>query len=88
MYVKTEDKFKMYYTGLQRRDRGIISRIGLAESNNLIDWKKNQKNIFPIEPKGIYYETQNDNPRKWLSFRTISGLNITVKHTCCFVHEA
>lgn len=62
-------KFEMYYTGLQRRDRGVISRIGLAESTDLIDWKKNRKNIFPIEPKGIYYETSSTNPRTWLSFR-------------------
>jgi beta-fructofuranosidase len=62
-------KFEMYYTGLQRKDRGVISRIGFAESNNLLDWKKNSKNIYPIEPKGIYYEAFNSNPRKWLSFR-------------------
>jgi beta-fructofuranosidase len=67
--VETGNKFEMYYTGLQRRDRGYISRIGLAESADLVDWKKNQKNIFPIEPKGIYYETKDTNPRKWLSFR-------------------
>ncbi len=66
---QTEDEFKMYYTGLQRKDRGVISRIGLAESKDLIKWEKNRKNIFPIEPKGIYYETKNTNPRKWLSFR-------------------
>lgn len=63
------DKFEMYYTGLQRKDRGVISRIGLAESKNLIDWEKNRKNIFPIEPKGIFYETSDANPRTWLSFR-------------------
>jgi beta-fructofuranosidase len=63
------NKFEMYYTGLQRRDRGVISRIGLAESNDLIDWEKSKKNIFPIKPKGIYYETSEANPRKWLSFR-------------------
>jgi beta-fructofuranosidase len=62
-------KFEMYYTGLQRKDRGVISRIGLAESTNLVDWTKNQKNIFPIEPKGIVYETATTNPRTWLSFR-------------------
>jgi len=62
-------KFEMYYTGLQRRDRGIVSRVGLAESNNLVDWKKNKKDIFPIEPKGVFYEAANTNPRKWLSFR-------------------
>ncbi|MEO8412953.1 MAG: glycosyl hydrolase family 32 [Ginsengibacter sp.] len=66
---QASDKFEMYYTGLQRRDRGVISRIGLAESANLVDWKKSRKKIFPLEPKGIYYETKNTNPRKWLSFR-------------------
>ena len=67
--VEKEGKFEMYYTGLERKDRGIISRIGLAESTNLIDWTKNLKNIFPIEPKGIFYETHKTNPRTWLSFR-------------------
>jgi beta-fructofuranosidase len=62
-------KFEMYYTGLQRRDRGVLSRVGYAESPNLIDWTKNRKTIFPIEPKGIYYETHQTNPRTWLSFR-------------------
>ena len=62
-------KFEMYYTGLQRKDRGVISRIGLAESDNLIDWKKNRKKIFPIGPEGFFYETSNTNPRTWLSFR-------------------
>jgi beta-fructofuranosidase len=64
-----KDKFEMYYTGLQRRDRGVISKIGYAESDNLIDWIKNKKNIYPIEPKGIFYETAATNPRTWLSFR-------------------
>ncbi|HWA34874.1 MAG TPA: hypothetical protein VG737_12120 [Cyclobacteriaceae bacterium] len=62
-------KFEMYYTGLQRRDRGVVSRIGLAESVNLIDWVKTRPDNFPIEPKGVYYEASNTNPRKWLSFR-------------------
>ncbi|MEP6726479.1 MAG: glycosyl hydrolase family 32 [Bacteroidota bacterium] len=62
-------KFEMYYTGLQRKDRGVISRIGFAESEDLIDWKKNKKNIFPIGPKGIFYESSGTNPRTWLSFR-------------------
>ncbi len=62
-------RFEMYYTGLQRKDRGVISRIGLAESDDLLDWTKNRKNIFPIEPKGIFYEAANTNPRTWLSFR-------------------
>lgn len=72
--IKADDfpenpEFEMYYTGLQRRDRGVISRIGFARSPNLIDWEKDQKGIYPISPKGIYYEAEDDNPRKWLSFR-------------------
>jgi len=67
--VKVNGKFEMYYTGLQRKDRGVISRIGYAESTDLINWKKYGKNIYPIEPKGIYYETSQTNPRTWLSFR-------------------
>ncbi len=66
---EVDNKFEMYYTGLQRRDRGVVSKIGLAESDDLIDWKKSRKPIFPIEPKGIFYETSTTNPRKWLSFR-------------------
>ena len=70
MHVVAENgKFGMYYTGLQRKDRGGISRIGYAESDDLISWTKNQKDIYPIEPKGIFYETQEKNERKWLSFR-------------------
>lgn len=66
---EVENKFHMYYTGLQRKDRGGISRIGFAESDNLTDWKKNTKNIYPIEPKGVFYEALDSNPRRWLSFR-------------------
>jgi beta-fructofuranosidase len=66
---EVNEKFEMYYTGLQRKDRGVVSKIGYAESVNLIDWEKKRKNIFPIGPKGLYYETIDTNPRKWLSFR-------------------
>lgn len=62
-------KFEMYYTGLQRKDRGIVSKIGLAVSNNLVDWQKKQPPGFPIEPKGVFYEDASTNPRNWLSFR-------------------
>jgi beta-fructofuranosidase len=67
--VEAHGKFEMYYTGLQRKDRGGISRIGFAESDDLLHWAKNNKEIYPIEPRGIYYETHDKNPRKWLSFR-------------------
>jgi beta-fructofuranosidase len=64
-----DDRFEMYYTGLHRKDRGGISKIGLAISDDMLNWKKSEKSIFPIEPKGVYYEAFNSNPRTWLSFR-------------------
>lgn len=67
--VEVNGVFEMYYTGLHRKDRGVVSRIGLAESTDLINWTKNNRTIFPIEPKGIFYETHKTNPRTWLSFR-------------------
>ncbi len=70
MHVYEENsQFIMYYTGLQRKDRGIISRIGVAASDDLLNWVKIEKPGFPIEPTGMYYETATDNPRTWLSFR-------------------
>lgn len=66
---KVNGKFEMYYTGLQRKDKGVVSRIGYAESSDLVEWQKKGKDLFPIEPKGIFYETMQTNPRTWLSFR-------------------
>lgn len=62
-------RFEMYYTGLQRKDRGVISKVGLAVSDDLVNWTKVKKEGYPIEPKGVYYEASHSNPRKWLSFR-------------------
>jgi beta-fructofuranosidase len=67
--VKKGERFEMYYTGLQRRDRGVVSKVGYAYSYDLLNWTKSNEGKFPIEPKGIYYETHQHNPRKWLSFR-------------------
>lgn len=64
-----EDGFEMYYTGLHRKDRGVVSRIGYAVSKDLMDWEKRPGKVYPIEPKGIFYETASANPRTWLSFR-------------------
>lgn len=70
MDVRHDDgKFNMYYTGLQRKDRGRISRIGFAASDDLIEWKKTDKPVLFVEPQGMYYENAEDNPRNWLSFR-------------------
>ncbi len=61
--------FEMYYTGLHRQDRGVVSRVGLAISKDLFNWEKASTGIFPFESKGPYYEDLENNPRNWLSFR-------------------
>ncbi|MCH5596503.1 glycoside hydrolase family protein [Niabella ginsengisoli] len=66
---KVGERFEMYYTGLQRKLRGTNSLIGLAVSYDLYSWEKKNEAIFPIESKGPFYESMEDSPRKWLSFR-------------------
>lgn len=70
MHVCAVDQhFEMYYTGLRRKDRGIISRIGLATSTDLVHWEKISNALFPFAPEGPHYETLQNNPRNWLSYR-------------------
>ena len=70
MHVVCKDKkFLMYYTGLQREHKGVNSKIGLAESDDLIQWKKITNKGLPIELNRGFYECLEDNPRGWLSFR-------------------
>lgn len=66
---KVGERFEMYYTGLQRKLRGTNSMIGLAVSYDLYNWEKKNQGIFPIESRGPHYESMDDSPRKWLSFR-------------------
>lgn len=63
------NRFEMYYTGLQRSQRGATSRIGLAVSDDMFNWTKEENNIFPFGSQGPHYESEEDNPRTWLSFR-------------------
>lgn len=50
--------FRMFYTGLSRRDQGVKQRIGLAESNDLYRWKKvavnwvDRRSALPYELPG------------------------------------
>ncbi len=66
---KVQDGFRMFYTGLQRKDRGRLQKIGLAESKDLFEWYKVQNNTLPFSSQEPIYESLNNNPREWLSFR-------------------
>lgn len=63
------DKFHLFYTGLSLRDKGIMQRVGVATSDDLMQWDKVTDEQFPVQSEAPYYEDLNNNPRQWLSFR-------------------
>ncbi len=56
--IKHNDRWYMFYTGSQRADKGLIQRIGLATSADLITWKKHPENPL-IEADPQWYELLN-----------------------------
>jgi beta-fructofuranosidase len=60
--------FKMFYTGLKRKNRGVVQKVGTATSQDLVIWEK-EGNNFLLESQRPYYEDRENNPRKWLSWR-------------------
>jgi beta-fructofuranosidase len=64
--------WRMFYTGLSRRERGRVQRIGLAVSDDLIHWKKVDDGNYPIDvARGgeTFYESSLREGRRWVSFR-------------------
>ena len=61
--------WRMFYTGLSRREYGRVQRVGLATSPDLIEWTRVQTPDYPIEVAGDEYESDIDEGRKWVSFR-------------------
>ena len=70
MNVVTEEKgFVMYYTGLNQAEGGMFQRIGRAVSSDLYSWQKENHTPFPIGSAGPHYESPENRPRQWVSFR-------------------
>ena len=61
--------FRMFFTGLSRRERGRIQRIGLARSNDLYHWEKVYSTNYPLSITGPYYEESISEGRHWVSCR-------------------
>lgn len=64
-----ENAWRMFYTGLCLGERGRIQRVGLAHSNDLYHWQKDQSGQYPLEITGEHYEASLHEGRKWVSFR-------------------
>ena len=61
--------FRMFYTGLSRKEGGRIQRIGLARSNDLYHWDKVSSANYPISISGPFYEESVSEGRHWVSCR-------------------
>lgn len=65
-------KWRMFYTGLSRSERGRVQRVGLAVSDDLYRWTKVDSGNYPIDVGHggcEFYECSLDEGRKWVSFR-------------------
>lgn len=64
--------WRMFYTGLSRRERGRVQRVGLALSDDLITWTKVEGGPYPLDLANggeTFYESSLNEGRKWVSFR-------------------
>ncbi len=60
--VRADDgEWRMFYTGTSREDGGLIQRIGVAASSDLMVWEKRDSPIIEADPQ--WYEVLND--RHW-----------------------
>lgn len=64
-----EGAWRMFYTGLCMEDQGRIQRVGMARSDDLLTWQKDNSGAFPLEVSDSYYEHSLDEGRHWVSFR-------------------
>jgi beta-fructofuranosidase len=63
-----EGRWRMFYTGLSRREWGRVQRVGLAVSDDLYKWEKVNQD-YPVAAQGPHYEHDPMKGRKWVSFR-------------------
>jgi beta-fructofuranosidase len=57
--IRDKQIWYMFYTGISKKDKGLIQRIGLATSNDLLHWTKHPANpLLPIAPR--WYELLNE----------------------------
>ena len=61
--------WRMFYTGLSRAERGRVQRVGLALSDDLVEWRRSPGGAYPLAASGPHYESGLDEGRHWVSFR-------------------
>ena len=54
--IRDGDRWVMLYTGTSHAEKGLVQRIGLAESNDLVEWRRHSANpVLEADPRR--YET-------------------------------
>ena len=61
--------WRMFYTGISRRERGRVQRIGAARSTDLYHWDKDLSPNYPLQIRGPHYESSIREGREWVSCR-------------------
>ena len=61
--------WRMFYTGLSRREAGRVQRIGLARSPDLFHWEKAGGPHYPLSIEAPHYECSSTEGRQWVSCR-------------------
>jgi beta-fructofuranosidase len=61
--------WRMFYTGISRREGGRVQRIGLARSPDLYHWEKAGGLHYPLSIEGPHYESSTEEGRHWVSCR-------------------
>lgn len=64
-----KQRWRMFYTGLCRKESGRVQRIGLAVSDDLYTWRKIEGKGWPMAIQGPHYESTVNEGRHWVSFR-------------------
>jgi beta-fructofuranosidase len=59
--ISAFDRWFLLYTGTAKSDRGLVQRIGLAESDDLLRWRKHPEPVLEADQR--WYETFED--RAW-----------------------
>lgn len=61
--------WRMFYTGISRKEMGRLQRIGIARSDDLYEWKKEEGKDVPLMIDGPHYEEALCEGRNWVSCR-------------------
>ena len=66
---RNEKGWRLFYTGISRKEQGMIQRIGVARSEDLFHWEKDRSGDYPLSITGPWYEESVEEGRNWVSCR-------------------